>query len=497
MYYARTARSAPLGTTQGGNVGYREVTVEKNNGAGSLHRYTSFYEHPDFMNNGVPFAQPTSFDYLRGLLLQKRDYKVVNGIKIPVQETFNHYSVEDSHHYKFAHGIKVGINKWSDAAQRRTFHIRSYDYISQWFYQDSSKIVSYDSNGQNPVTAIKVFKYDNPAHIQPTRIETLKSNGLREIELTTYPLDYLAGSGFIDDMNTKHLVSYPIERVKYQTNLLSQTKILSGNITKYKIGGRGLVDEELALEVPSPTDLAGFKFSNRTLGILPPSGTINSFNSDQSYQSRLRITQYDTKSNILEYQVANGIKMAVLWDYSESLPVAQVKNAEQINIAFTSFEAESKGNWIYAGTPAIISTAPTGEKVYQLSNGGLSKSNLTSSQLYILRYYTTNDIAFSVAGTQGSPVKTTLSNGWNYFEHRLFGISTIDLQGSGLIDEVSLCPANSEITTYTYKPLIGLTSTTDPKGMTTYYEYDSFQRLKYIKDQNGNILKSYDYHYKP
>jgi len=55
---------------------------------------------------------------------------------------------------------------------------------------------------------------------------------------------------------------------------------------------------------------------------------------------------------------------------------------------------------------------------------------------------------------------------------------------------------DAQITSYTYKPLVGMTSSTDAKGMTTYYEYDAFQRLKAVKDQNGNILKQTDYHYK-
>ncbi|WP_131539944.1 RHS repeat domain-containing protein [Pedobacter nototheniae] len=55
---------------------------------------------------------------------------------------------------------------------------------------------------------------------------------------------------------------------------------------------------------------------------------------------------------------------------------------------------------------------------------------------------------------------------------------------------------NTQITTYTYAPLIGITSQTDPKGLTTFYEYDGFGRLNLIKDQNGNIIKTYDYHYK-
>jgi YD repeat-containing protein len=55
---------------------------------------------------------------------------------------------------------------------------------------------------------------------------------------------------------------------------------------------------------------------------------------------------------------------------------------------------------------------------------------------------------------------------------------------------------DAQITSYTYKPLVGMTSQTDAKSMTTYYEYDAFQRLKAVKDQNGNILKQTDYHYK-
>lgn len=52
------------------------------------------------------------------------------------------------------------------------------------------------------------------------------------------------------------------------------------------------------------------------------------------------------------------------------------------------------------------------------------------------------------------------------------------------------------VTSYTYKPLVGMTSETDPKRQTTTYEYDSFQRLKLIKDHFGNIIKRFDYHYK-
>lgn len=49
------------------------------------------------------------------------------------------------------------------------------------------------------------------------------------------------------------------------------------------------------------------------------------------------------------------------------------------------------------------------------------------------------------------------------------------------------------VSTYTYTPLIGMTSSTDPKGMTTYYNYDSFNRLSQVLDNKNYILKDYTY----
>lgn len=59
-----------------------------------------------------------------------------------------------------------------------------------------------------------------------------------------------------------------------------------------------------------------------------------------------------------------------------------------------------------------------------------------------------------------------------------------------------LASKNALVTTYTYRPLIGIVTATDPRGVTINYTYDTFSRLTNVKNDDGNILKAYNYHYK-
>ncbi|WP_417940953.1 DUF5977 domain-containing protein [Flavobacterium sp. RS13.1] len=56
--------------------------------------------------------------------------------------------------------------------------------------------------------------------------------------------------------------------------------------------------------------------------------------------------------------------------------------------------------------------------------------------------------------------------------------------------------AYAMVTTYTYIPLVGVSTITDPKGDITTYTYDTFGRLQFVKDKNFNILQKYCYNYK-
>lgn len=65
---------------------------------------------------------------------------------------------------------------------------------------------------------------------------------------------------------------------------------------------------------------------------------------------------------------------------------------------------------------------------------------------------------------------------------------------NNLRNNVSL--SRTKLKTYTYRPLIGMASQMDFNGRTTYYRYDSFGRLKYMEDNDGNLVQKYNYHYK-
>jgi len=56
--------------------------------------------------------------------------------------------------------------------------------------------------------------------------------------------------------------------------------------------------------------------------------------------------------------------------------------------------------------------------------------------------------------------------------------------------------AQAMVTTMTYKPLVGISSATDPKGDKITYLYDGLGRLEYVKDKDNNLLSENQYYYR-
>ena len=70
--------------------------------------------------------------------------------------------------------------------------------------------------------------------------------------------------------------------------------------------------------------------------------------------------------------------------------------------------------------------------------------------------------------------------------------------GTNIITQANSLQGNMRlVSSYIYKPLIGVETTTAPNGIKTFFRYDGLGRLQDVKDTNGKIVKSYKYNYRP
>jgi len=86
-----------------------------------------------------------------------------------------------------------------------------------------------------------------------------------------------------------------------------------------------------------------------------------------------------------------------------------------------------------------------------------------------------------------------LTNLDNYSNPKLSSYSEANLKTA--LNGMRTTFSNALVTSYTYKPMVGLSSITDENLKTTTYEYDAYNRLSRIKDYLGNILKEYQYNF--
>jgi YD repeat-containing protein len=71
----------------------------------------------------------------------------------------------------------------------------------------------------------------------------------------------------------------------------------------------------------------------------------------------------------------------------------------------------------------------------------------------------------------------------------------LQVNGTALIDERRFYTEGSFMESFTYNPLIGITSLNNAANHITLYEYDAMGRLIIERDVFGKIIKQYTYKY--
>nr|WP_179413724.1 hypothetical protein [Mucilaginibacter sp. E4BP6] len=211
---------------------------------------------------------------------------------------------------------------------------------------------------------------------------------------------------------------------------------------------------------------------------------------------------------IIQLSSMTGFQNYYGFTYTFTFPTYKYysSGASSINdIAYTSFEYNNSselsygtGNWSGVNLSKIVSTgvAVTGHNYYTLTGSTLSSQALTPSKTYIVNYWS-NTGSYTVTGSQSLSQGLTTPSGWTNYKHIVTGTSLVSITGTGNIDELQLYPSGSQMSTYTYEPLVGLKNIVDSKKEISSFQYDNFERLSSISDQYGNMNKAYTYNYTP
>lgn len=459
QFIAQSSGSVVALGVKGGPVSYTDVEVytESETKGYTHHKFSHFGgTSPNF---SYPFAQVVPYDWVDGLPLVTTDYLWDSEASVyrPVKKVINEYKTDYgpqnnnlSNPHEFQHwGIKVAVQTYpigaEDGPDKRgpEFFLLHIPVYSSWSYPTKTTEITYDpaDSTKKVITETKLY-YDNPAHINVTRQEISKSENEKYKIQFRYPQDYNP--------------SYP-----YNASPVVEKRIMIN-----QGGADRLVDAELTTHLNQAGAFPENYYNLNSTGAIVPSaiplyggGAI-----DNNYEKR-RSYLYDNHNNLVSFVSDNIMRVSQKWGYKNQYVIAEVKNANTNEYFYEGFEDNSTSSTL---------NPHTGLK----SNQGAFYVNFTlaNAREYVMSYWYF-DGTWKFSGEIPYTGPNTISAGT-------------------YIDDVRVHPKDAQMSTYTYQPLIGVTSKIDVKSTTSYYEYDSSQRLKCIKDQNGHIIKSYDYHYK-
>lgn len=429
----------------GSHIVYSEV-VEKYGEGYQINYYSNFdtgingeyMDGPPEFSIGISNQKYNERDFERGVLL-KRETFTNTGILVSKSQIKYDRIIGDN---EFVKNIKAGVIgtavPGNPSASTFTGYRGSYYKKFTHAYLPIEEInTSYDFLGSNPVSTVKKYEYDlNTKNLKSESLLNSKNNLVKKTSL--FPYDMVAlnrdPQNIYEAMVAKNMISPVIEQVEVNNN--NQTFLQRTNFGKF-----------------TSSDLLLPKSTEEQVG-LNPIETKSIFNS------------YDILGNLLTSSYKGSAKDGRLWGYNGHYPIAESINAAGEEIYYESFEES-------AASAVVKGIAHTGDRFYEGTTYALNWTK-PNQRNYIYTYWYRLNGVWKWSSPQAYNGNTNLTLGDAY-------------------DDILIYPEEAQVATYTYRPLIGMSSKIDNKGLTTYYKYDSFGQLKYIKDSEKNILKQYSY----
>ncbi|WP_214225835.1 hypothetical protein [Pedobacter sp. B4-66] len=514
-----SATMSYLNTTNGNHISYSEVT-EKSGLGYVVYKYNNFdngyLDKEPFSSMSV--VKSTQMEYKlfgkleleRGLLTSVSSYSVAKAL---VKKTVNTYNDDPSRYNSF---VRVYARLGPAAQNLITYPIYTFDP-----YLKTEEITDYGT-GALPIVTKSRFTYDAGSRLLRSKTTSGSTNdSIRTI--LKYSGDFNLTSGYgstnelydLDFLKTKNIVSAPVE--------VTTMKIRSTNayVTASKMFHyeNGLLESSFDANIVSPLISTAFIGTTQSISL--------GFAYDGRYEKRNEF-KYDVKGNLLEQGAPDEEKSSYKWGYNNDYQIAEIKNSAVNEFYSQNFEEPELGldfeaNVIYDNTrphtgnysgriinPNATEMVSHSSKRLNISLAAPKKftfsgwvySNGPTVQLFLFMMKA-GETGYN---TYNDSMLTGVTNKWVYMKKdflvpadvtQMFLRLDNNSVGTVWFDDLRIQPSDAAMSTYTYEPLVGMTSAIDDTGKTVYYEYDSFQRLMHLKDQNGNILKKYDYHYKP
>ncbi len=360
--------------------------------------------------------------------------------------------------------------------------------------------IAWDMNGQNPVTAETDYYYDNPSHFFPTRTITTNSKGETVTTQMKYPLDYA------------------LSTVPTQAMLDSMFGVASVQVINTFNSCDNSLDVALRPYIPySSSTASGFQsvLNGYSCESDFRTGSLNVFMARNNWWAA-----YTNSLDSASGATAQPLSKALYWMQASNIisPVIEkyvsVKKSDSVEYLLSairnsySMVGSSSGASVAKSTGIQMTElqAPLAKSTFLGNIEGYYKNEIVKSydpQMRMVKQAKVNDKKYYylwgyahrlvVAQIEGSDSATIAGL---YSQSVLDNMNTSPTAMRAELNKVrtGLAGTKALVTSCTYDVLLGVTSKTDPAGRTTYYEYDLLGRLSDIKDLNGNIIKTYQYH---
>ena len=480
----------PLSTIDGSFAGYRRVEeVLQNSTGGSNGKIVYEYTNLSSTVNWEPIDyypyRPVDRPYWAiGLPLTTTYYSSAGDITKKIVNEYNIFEqkkVDDNYRSLYVsrdEQINLDPVNGSGTFSGTFFTFRNYYPIVGRAVLVATHEYNYSSTGSNTSSELLTQNTYDADNFMLRTTSQLNSDGNTLTKYFYYPFDYnLGASSFTSQMVANNMINQPILTESW-LNQPAVSNLIQSNVTEYQF---------LSNNVIRPLKM----YTSRLAQPLP--GTPGTFSptvllpSDHNFQPVMQFNAYDDKSRLVEFQNQGGAKSAIILDKSGNV-MAKADNASFSNIAYTGFETDDMGNWSYASSGVSSTSSKSGSKSF---SGSITKGSLISGN-YTVSLWATGSGSVTVNG-----VSQTINSTWSYYTWPLTGITSVTINTNGnLVDQVALYPQSAQMSTANYYKGIQMESTTDVKGQNSYFEYDEYNRLLNVKDQNFNIVKSYAYHYR-